>query len=127
MTKIRVALRKQLELLPAVSTAWEGIFFAPVIGVAYQEARLLSGFIDDTYDIEVGNHVFQVGLYYPADSGTKDVEDRASEIMGHFKRGTKLENGDTCVIVSSPPEVANLGTIDDRIIRVVTINIKTQG
>lgn len=128
MTKIRVATRKHLNLISSdIETAWEGDLYKPKKGVPYQEVKLLSGHTDDVgFDnVKVGNHILQVALYYPSDEGTYDVEERAKEVVTHFKRGTKLINGDTCVLVRETPSIANLGTIDDRIIRVVTIILKT--
>lgn len=128
MTDIRIATREHLELISSdIQTAWEGFKYEPTKGTPYQEVSLLSGDVLDVgFDnIQVGNHILQVSLLYPSNDGTYDVEEKAKEIQSHFKKGTELTHGAIKVCIKSTPTIVNLGTIDDRIIRVVSINIKT--
>jgi len=128
MNDIRVATRKHLELISEdIDTAWEGFTFTPKTGDPYQEVTMLFGDVLDVgYDnIRVGNHIMQIMLRYPANNGTYDVETKAKQITDHFKKGTELTQGDTKVCVKSTPNVFNLGTINDRIVRAISINLKT--
>lgn len=128
MTDVRIATRKHLNLISSsIKTAWEGESFKPVKSREYQEVFLLSGDTQDfTFDnIKIGNYILQISLYYPSNRGVYDIEEKAKEVVSHFSRGTELMNGNTCVRVINTPSVANLGTIEDRIMRVISINLKT--
>jgi len=128
MVNIRAALTKHLKLISNnIETSYEGVKYTPKSGTPYQDVGLLTG-SSDTFGmgtIEVGSGIFQVGLYYPSHKGTFDIETKANEIKTHFKRGTKLIFDGTCVEITQVPDVRNLGTINDRIIRVVSIYYKT--
>ena len=128
MVNIRAALTKHLKLISSdIETSYEGVKYTPKSSIPYQDVDLLTG-SSDTYGmgaIEVGSGIFQIGLYYPNHKGTFDIETKVKEIKAHFNRGAKLVFDGTCVEITQVPDIKNLGTIDDRIIRVVSIYYKS--
>ena len=71
---IQAALGSRLYgISPAISTAWQNVEFAPVIGTPWQQVTLLVNTPVDhavTLDVTEQRGVLQVTLYYPGGVGT---------------------------------------------------------
>lgn len=95
-------------VLTANLTAWEGVGFAPVAGVAFQRVNLLPATpFNPSFG---GNHsresgYMQVTLYYPLQRGTNAVMTRAELIRSTFPRGSSFTNNGITVHIPKTPEI----------------------
>ena len=121
MNEVRVKSRQFLELISnGIPTSYEGDTFDDTVD-NYQRVDLLPSVIEDIdLEREVKSYILQITLYYKANAGTYEVEKRAEEIVTHFADGTQIEE---CLTVRGVPEIRNLGTINNHIVRIVTVNL----
>jgi hypothetical protein len=127
MTKVRVALRKELEPLLDIPTSWEGQKFTPT-KENYAVVSLLpatSEAIGLNNEIILDLYILNVELKYKINEGVYDVEEKAYEIKNHFRKGLKLRYGNICLQVVKVPEIVNLGIVDNRETRVISIYVRS--
>lgn len=116
INSVRAALETALNAItPALATVWENTAYTPVDGTAYQRVYLMTAEPDNstygaTYYREQG--IFQITLFYPIQTGTKDAADRAELIRTKFKRGSSFTSGSVTVIIDRTPEISQ-GRIDE--------------
>lgn len=116
IVNVRIALETALNAItPALATVWDNTAYTPIDGTAYQKAYLMPAQPDNStlgsaYYREQG--IFQVTLFYPIQTGTKDAADRAELIRTKFKRGSSFTSGGVTVIIDRTPEISQ-GRIDE--------------
>lgn len=92
---IRAAFVARLQTFPSLpSVAWENMPFTPALGVPYLKQFLLTG---EPSQAEIGTAganrhvgVYQISIYYPANTGTLGAGTLRDALIDHFKRGTAL-------------------------------------
>ena len=128
--KVRKAFEKRLATMtPALDTAYENANYTPVTGTAYQSAFLLpaqpeNDTLGNGYYREVG--IFQIGIFYPLNTGPAAAEARAELIRSHFRRGTSMtEDGQTVLVVRTPQRTPGQ-SINDRYFIAVSIPYRSE-
>lgn len=122
---IRRALEKTLAALtPALSTAFENAKFTPVVGTPYQRVNLLRA---SPSDLEMSrtltelSGIFQVTLFYPTLTGTKDIEERAELVKALFKPPMSIVESGTVVNIFKTAKIAPGYIDEDRFIIPISI------
>lgn len=126
--KIRSAFTAYLNTItPIIATAKEGVTFSPVGGTPYQEIFILPA-LNDNYAISETSYlatgIFQINLYYPFGSGTKDIEERIALYMANFKVNQILTKDTLNIYLTSAPQYRNLGKQDDRQVYTFYVNYR---
>ncbi len=127
---ISVAFENKLNALsPAVATAYENVNYAPVTGTPYQKVNLLpaqpeNDTLGSDYYREVG--LFQIGLYYPMNTGRGAAQARAQALKNHFKRGTVMTANGQTVRVIRTPQVSPSQIIGDRYFIAVSVFYRSE-
>ena len=113
---LRAALETALNgMSPALITAWENqTFNSQPSSTAYQQPFLIPAEpenpeMGDTVHRERG--IFQVSLFYPPQTGSKDAAARAELIRALFHRGASFSSGGVTVIIGRTPHIGK-GSID---------------
>lgn len=125
LNKIKKALELHLSTIaPALSTAYEGVSFTPVVGTPYQRVILVprkpkNTTMGDDHYREVGE--FQIFLCYPTNQGTGNALARADVIRSHFQRGTSLIEDDIVVQINYTPQIGGSSIAGDRLVVPVII------
>lgn len=104
MEEIESALIKRLTIMPDLpDVAWPNMPFTPTPGRPYFKANLLPG---EPLQAGVGESamnrqsgVFQVTVFVPAGTGTKDIRSMCTALETHFKRGTVLTHNGVKVTI----------------------------
>ena len=108
---IQAALESRLYgISPAISTAWQNVEFAPVIGTPWQQVTLLVNTPVDhavTLDVTEQRGVLQVTLYYPGGVGTATALARANAVATRFAPPQSLISGGTTVEILSTPQIGS--------------------
>ena len=126
ITDVRIATRTHLETIANnISTDYEGDKFEPTNDVPYQSIHLLTGVVDDFTlshdDNSQSNYILQITLRYPSQAGMFKIEEKAEDLIDHFKRGTKLTKNDIIINIDKTPTVVSLGVDGDREIKVISV------
>lgn len=125
-----IEIKKSFEIaissiIPVIQTAYENVSFTPTNGIPYQELTLIPAyndnpFIDNSGYISYG--IFQVKLFYPTSSGTKDILDRIKLYLDFFTSGKNLTQSGITINVLNTPSVKNAGVVGDRLVYILSIN-----
>jgi hypothetical protein len=105
-------------------TAWEGAYFKPLAGVAYQRAYLLPATPENP---SYGNSLiretgmFQIMLNYPTGLGTLAVTTRAELIRSTFKRGAVFSADGVDVKILKTPAIIGGHPVDEYFVVPVVI------
>jgi len=126
ITDVRIATRTHLETIANnIATDYEGDKFTPDNDVPYQSVHLLTGSVDDftiSHDDNSQSHyILQITLKYPSQVGMFKIEEKAEDLIEHFKRGTKLTKNAIIINIDKTPTVTDLGVEGDRQIKAVSI------
>lgn len=115
--KIKAALETALDgMTPALSTAWEGAEFEPVVGVPYQIAELVPA---DPFNAEYSANyraqgILQVTLMYPPIGSAVAARARAELVKNTFKRGNTFTYLTLDVTVNRTPSAGQGKLVNDR-------------
>ncbi|MEA2091117.1 MAG: phage tail terminator-like protein [Campylobacterota bacterium] len=130
MDNTRRALETHLSsCLNPIEIDYDNVTYNPTNGVPYLSIDMLRGHTDDVSlafdDKTIENGIFQLSLYYPTANGSADAEDKAIELVSHYKRGTTIPKGNREVRILKMPTFKNFDIIDDRFVIIVSIVYKS--